>query len=92
MFKQNKMLFLDNLPDGIGETDIRKRFDRFGQVSSVEIKVKKINDGKESSTFAFVELATSPRQLDECKSVKTLKIHKFYLFIPLFLYLLKVLL
>ena len=67
MVEQKKRLFLGNLPDGINEKDIRKRFDRFGQVASVEIKVKKINDGKESSTFAFVELSTSPHQLYECK-------------------------
>ena len=74
MVEQKKRLFLGNLPDGVGENDIRKRFDRFGQVSSVEIKVKKINDGKESSTFAFVELATSALQLDQCKYLKSIKI------------------
>ena len=72
MVEQKKRLFLGNLPDGVGENDIRKRFDRFGQVSSVEIKVKKINDGKESSTFAFVELATSALQLDQCKYLNSI--------------------
>ena len=72
MVEQKKRLFLGNLPDGVGENDIRKRFDRFGQVSSVEIKVKKINDGKESSTFAFVELATSALQLDQCRYLKSI--------------------
>lgn len=63
-----KRLFLGNLPDGINEKEIREKFNKFGQINSVDIKVKKVNDGRESSTFAFVELSVpSESQLQQCK-------------------------
>lgn len=63
-----KRLFLGNLPDGINDKDIRSRFSKFGQVNNVDIKVKKVSDERESSTFAFVELSVpSESQLQQCK-------------------------
>lgn len=64
-----KRLFLGNLPDGASEKDIRKKFERFGSVSAVEIKYKKVNDGNESSTFAFVELSLSEDKFNECEYI-----------------------
>lgn len=66
-----KRLFLGNLPEGVSEKDVRNKFTRFGKVSSVEIKSKKALDGKESSTFGFVELfLSSEALLGACKPTK----------------------
>ena len=70
-----KRLFLGNLPPDVTEKDVRHKFSSFGSISSVEIKSKKLladasnNNGHESSTFAFVELALpSDAQLAECNN------------------------
>lgn len=63
---KKKRFFLGNLPDGVSENDIRAKFERFGSILNVEIKVKKVNDGKESNTFGFIELDVSDIKLNEC--------------------------
>ena len=51
-----KRFYVGNLVADINEDDLRSLFDRFGSVSSVDIKNKRDIDGNVTATFAFVKL------------------------------------
>ncbi len=51
-----KRFYVGNLVADISEADLRSLFDRFGSVSSVDIKNKRDIDGNVTATFAFVKL------------------------------------
>jgi RNA recognition motif-containing protein len=64
MHAETKRLFVGNLPPDTTQTDIRKRFSKFGNVLSVEIKHR-----SDSSAFAFLDFKTDEDKLNSCKMV-----------------------
>lgn len=62
MHAETKRVFVGNLPPDITQTDIRKRFSKFGNVLSVEIKHR-----SDSSSFAFLDFKTDEDKLNSCK-------------------------
>jgi RNA recognition motif-containing protein len=63
MHAETKRVFVGNLPPDATQTDIRKRFSKFGRVLSVEIKHR-----SDSSAFAFLDFQTDEDKLNSCKS------------------------
>jgi RNA recognition motif-containing protein len=62
MHTEKKRVFVGNLPPDTTKTDITKRFKKFGNVLSVEIKRR-----PDSSTFAFLDFETDEDKLNSCK-------------------------
>ena len=50
MEKKSQRLFVGGLFDGIVEADLKERFQRFAEISSVDIRARK-DDGGELSTI-----------------------------------------
>jgi RNA recognition motif-containing protein len=63
MHAEKKRVFVGNLPPDTTQTDIAKRFNKFGNVLSVEIKQR-----PDSSTFAFLDFITDEDKLNSCKN------------------------
>ncbi len=67
MAEATRRLFVGNLPNGVADAEVRRAFEKFGLVASLELKTKKAADGEVLSTFAFVDLTASDKQLSKCE-------------------------
>lgn len=70
MHAEIKRVFVGNLPPDTTQADIRKRFSKFGNVLSVEIKHR-----PDSSAFAFLDFKTDEDNLKSC--FETLSMEKW---------------
>ncbi|XP_062842921.1 nucleolar protein 8 [Trichomycterus rosablanca] len=64
-----KRLYIGGLGHTISEKDIRDRFGKFGEVSDVEIKTRKDEDGSSLKTFGYVNINISDSDYKRCVTV-----------------------
>jgi hypothetical protein len=64
---ETKRLFFGGLFAGISETDLKERLGKFGDVSNIELKTRKSDDGEPVKTFAHLDLQSTPDNLKKCK-------------------------
>ncbi|KAJ1524535.1 hypothetical protein ONE63_011027 [Megalurothrips usitatus] len=60
---QKYRLFVGNLPHAATQSEVLKKFQKYGTVESVEIKTKQDFSGEVTATFGFVNLSTDDSSL-----------------------------
>ncbi|XP_078597597.1 uncharacterized protein LOC144873797 isoform X3 [Branchiostoma floridae x Branchiostoma japonicum] len=65
----NTRLYVGGLFCEVTETDLYGRFEKFGEVSSVDIVRRRDDKGKPERTFAFVNLTATDQKLKKCIAV-----------------------
>lgn len=67
--KETKRLFVGGLGQNISEGDLQNQFNRFGEVSDVEIITRKDDQGNPQKVFAYVNIRIAEADLKKCMSV-----------------------
>uniref|UniRef100_A0A8C3X272 Nucleolar protein 8 n=1 Tax=Catagonus wagneri TaxID=51154 RepID=A0A8C3X272_9CETA len=67
--KETKRLFVGGLGWNISEGDLQNQFNRFGEVSDVEIITRKDDQGNPQKVFAYVNIRIAEADLKKCMSV-----------------------
>lgn len=70
MKSENKRIFISDLPETSTKDELESSFSPYGEVSSVEIKERKeLGPNNKSLFFAYVNLITDDKRLNQCKCV-----------------------
>ncbi|XP_004685103.1 PREDICTED: nucleolar protein 8 [Condylura cristata] len=66
--KDMKRLYVGGLGHNISEADLQNQFNRFGEVSDVEIITRKDNQGNPQKVFAYINIKVAETDLKKCMS------------------------
>ncbi|KAG8524037.1 Nucleolar protein 8 [Galemys pyrenaicus] len=66
--KDIKRLYVGGLGQNISEADLQNQFNRFGEVSDVEIITRKDNQGNPQKVFAYINIRVAEADLKKCMS------------------------
>lgn len=64
--KENKRLFVGNLPPNATESDLAKEFSAYGKVVAVDIKTKEGNTSDKSNKFGFINIEIDDYMTRQC--------------------------
>uniref|UniRef100_UPI00398E5B29 nucleolar protein 8 isoform X2 n=1 Tax=Pristiophorus japonicus TaxID=55135 RepID=UPI00398E5B29 len=67
--KSLKRVFVGGLHHMVSESEIKERFSTFGDVTDVDIVLRKDNQGNPVKTFGYVNISTSETELKRCMSI-----------------------
>ncbi|KAI5239215.1 Nucleolar Protein 8 [Manis pentadactyla] len=67
--REMKRLFVGGLGQNISKADLHNQFSRFGEVSDVDIIIRKDNEGNPQKVFAYVNIRVAEADLKKCMSV-----------------------
>lgn len=67
--REMKRLFVGGLGQNISKADLHNQFSRFGEVSDVDIIIRKDNEGNPQKVFAYVNIRVVEADLKKCMSV-----------------------
>ncbi|ENN72821.1 hypothetical protein HUJ04_013388 [Dendroctonus ponderosae] len=63
---ENTRIFVSDLPENIAQDQLESRFSKYGQVNSIEIKQRKELGPNQCPRFAYINLVTDHRRLNQC--------------------------
>lgn len=64
---EQKRLFVGNLPLTVNEDEVKKKFSKYGNIVSTEIKHRFSSENEVISTFGFVTLEANRSNFEACK-------------------------
>ncbi|XP_029455230.1 nucleolar protein 8 [Rhinatrema bivittatum] len=69
--EKNKMkrLYVGGLGHTVSQTELKERFNKFGDVTDVEIISRKDEQGNQTKTFAYLNISISETELKKCMSI-----------------------
>lgn len=67
--REVKRLFVGGLGQNISKADLQNQFNRFGEVSDVEIITRKDDKGNPQKVFAYINICIAEADLNKCMSV-----------------------
>ncbi|KAK2490099.1 hypothetical protein MC885_000505 [Smutsia gigantea] len=67
--REVKRLFVGGLGQNISKADLHNQFSRFGEVSDVDIIIRRDNEGNPQKVFAYVNIRVAEEDLKKCMSV-----------------------
>ncbi|XP_018334314.1 nucleolar protein 8 isoform X2 [Agrilus planipennis] len=66
MSNQDFRLFINNITGNINEDSLHKKLSQFGDISSIEIKLRKNIIGNQTPAFAYININSTPENIQKC--------------------------